>query len=886
MRRLFVVLLCVNLLCICLTSQNTLSTFKSAQYENTNSLSFSSESITAESSILRGPYLQKLTPSSVVIKWRTVSNMESKVFYGVTQTSFPDSVATNPLQTEHELELTGLLANQKYYYYIQDDNDIVLPPSPDQYFITSPPHGTAQAVTAWVLGDPGTANQNARDVRDAYYNYIGSNHTDMMLFLGDNAYNSGTDAEYQSAMFENMYEDKLKNTVSWSCLGNHDGYTAISSTQSGPYYDIFTFPTNGEAGGTPSGTEAYYSFDYANIHFIVLESYETDRSIGSAMYNWALMDIQNTTQDWIVAFWHHPAYSKGSHNSDTETELIEMRENFVPMLEENGVDLVMSGHSHSYERSYFVNGHYGNSTTFDQQVHTVGTNGYGDGQIGGDGYYNKDVCFPGSVYITTGSAGKKSGGSFDHPIFNYAASSLGSAVLEINGDQMDVKFVRETGAIDDFFTIKKGSFGYACDDGDPCTINDAIDASCNCVGDLLIPADSDNDGTTDCYDDCPNDPDKIAPGVCGCGVSDSDSDMDETLDCEDDCPNDPSKTSPGLCGCGFSDTADTDMDGTIDCQDECPTDPSKTSPGLCGCGFSDTGDSDMDGVLDCHDECPNDPSKILAGICGCGLTDTGDADMDGTLDCIDDCPLDPAKVELGICGCGNVDIDMDQDGLCDIGISNCSVINQDDFETGPGIWIAGGNDAEHVNSIFSPQGDYSLRIRNTIQTSSMYTSMLDLSQVDTLRVQFSYQSNGFVSPLSFFLEFSNDGGSSFTTVKNWIAGIDFNDGAIYQESFDLQLGLTSTSVIRFRSNGVDNTNEVYLDNIQLMTCTDQCIDYRIYTDNTVSELVNAANIGVETNRMTLTGMHVNQHAGNYVLLTEGFEVKEQAIFHAFIQGCN
>ena len=65
------------------------------------------------------------------------------------------------------------------------------------------------------------------------------------------------------------------------------------------FIDIFTFPTAGESGGVPSGTEAYYSFDYGNVHFIVLESYETDRSVGGTMYNWAQSDIQNTTQEFI-----------------------------------------------------------------------------------------------------------------------------------------------------------------------------------------------------------------------------------------------------------------------------------------------------------------------------------------------------------------------------------------------------------------------------------------------------------------------------------------------------------------------------------------------------------------------------------------------------------
>ena len=54
--------------------------------------------------------------------------------------------------------------------------------------------------------------------------------------------------------------------------------------------------------------------------------------------------------------------------------------------------------------------------------------------------------------------------------------------------------------------------------------------------------DSDIDGTPDCLDNCPNDPNKIDPGICGCGTPDTDSDGDGTLDCNDGCPNDPNKT--------------------------------------------------------------------------------------------------------------------------------------------------------------------------------------------------------------------------------------------------------------------------------------------------------------------------------------------------------
>ena len=79
--------------------------------------------------------------------------------------------------------------------------------------------------------------------------------------------------------------------------------------------------------------------------------------------------------------------------------------------------------------------------------------------------------------------------------------------------------------------------------------------------------DSDDDGTPDCNDGCPDDPDKVDVGLCGCGISDVDSDLDGTPDCSDGCPNDVGKTDPGICGCGESDE-DLDENGVPDCIDD------------------------------------------------------------------------------------------------------------------------------------------------------------------------------------------------------------------------------------------------------------------------------------------------------------------------------
>lgn len=74
------------------------------------------------------------------------------------------------------------------------------------------------------------------------------------------------------------------------------------------------------------------------------------------------------------------------------------------------------------------------------------------------------------------------------------------------------------------------------------------------------------DAGTTAPDECPDDPNKVMTGTCGCGVADADTDEDGQLDCQDGCPGDPAKTEPLACGCGL---AETDKDGNTvpDCLD-------------------------------------------------------------------------------------------------------------------------------------------------------------------------------------------------------------------------------------------------------------------------------------------------------------------------------
>jgi hypothetical protein len=454
--------------------------------------------------ISRGPYLQSGTATSVVVRWSTVVPTDSIVRYGSAPDSLTSSVGSGGLTTDHEIELSGLSPDTRYYYSVGNSTEVFAGDDLDHFFITSPVTGASKPTRIWVLGDSGTANADAQAVASAYTTFSGTTHTDLWLMLGDNAYYDGTDGEYQAAVFD-TYPDTLRKSVLWPTLGNHDGISADSSTQSGPYYDIFTLPKAGEAGGLASGTEAYYSFDYGNIHFICLDSHETNRSPSGAMLTWAAADIAATTQEWIIAFWHHPPYSKGSHNSDTETQLIDMRQNALPILEAAGVDLVLSGHSHSYERSFLLEGHYGTSDTLAEAMKIDD----GNGREGGNGaymaVYDEANPFQGTVYITAGSSGWTGGGLLNHPVMVHASLNLlGSLVLDIDGNRLDASFVGSDGTTLDSFTILKNldncplvaNPGQA--DGDSDAVGDACD---NCIATANTDQlDADSDGTGDVCD--------------------------------------------------------------------------------------------------------------------------------------------------------------------------------------------------------------------------------------------------------------------------------------------------------------------------------------------------------------------------------------------------
>ncbi|HNS12659.1 MAG TPA: fibronectin type III domain-containing protein [Bacteroidia bacterium] len=414
-------------------------------------------------SLTRGPYLQQSTESSIFIRWRTNIPCDSKIDFGTDPLHLNLSTTSTTQTTEHVVQLINLNKNTKYYYAI-GSSGTKLQGDLENYFVTNPHVGSTDSVRIWVIGDFGRSSTAQRLVRDSYEAYTGTKHTNLWLWLGDNAYNDGTDSEYQTKVFDE-YPKQFKKWVTWPTSGNHDLHSANSNNLTGPYYDNFTMPMHGEAGGVPSGTEAYYSFNYANIHFVCLESYGSNfRSATGDMANWLHADLSANTQTFTVVYFHHPPYSKGSHDSDAETELIQMRTNIVPILENYKVDLVLAGHSHSYERTMMLHGHYGNSNTFN--VSTMTTDA-GSGTFPNSYVKNGTGSF-GTVYVVCGTSGYAGSTMSDWPhdaMYEYTVNHYGSLVIDVKGNQLNCKYLTSSGAIRDEFTIIKPGFPTGLIDG-------------------------------------------------------------------------------------------------------------------------------------------------------------------------------------------------------------------------------------------------------------------------------------------------------------------------------------------------------------------------------------------------------------------------------------
>jgi predicted MPP superfamily phosphohydrolase len=188
-----------------------------------------------------------------------------------------------------------------------------------------------------IIGDTGTGTKQQQQIADLMIRYREAYPFDFVLMLGDNLYGTETPADYRKK-FSDVYQKLLDNKVKfYATLGNHD-------EPNERFYESFNM----------NGKE-YYRFTRGNVAFYSLNSTYMDKK----QLDWLNSELAKDTSDWKIAFCHHPPYSSGGkHGSDKS-----LREVVEPVFVKYGVNVVLTGHDHFYERIkpqkgvyYFVSG--------------------------------------------------------------------------------------------------------------------------------------------------------------------------------------------------------------------------------------------------------------------------------------------------------------------------------------------------------------------------------------------------------------------------------------------------------------------------------------------------------------------------------------------------
>jgi len=287
------------------------------------------------------PYLQMPTPSSMTIQWRTSVETVGAVRYGRTDSLAVEVSNPEPVQW-HTFTLEDLLPDTDYLYQVYADGEAV----GETYSFRTAPEEDVPFVFA-VVGDTMYSHEEKLQIRDR----IMEDDPSFLIHVGDFVGETGGYEEslWRKHWFQD-YGELMSRIPLIPVLGNHEYQGVIVVYFSIPgaaplFHDYFTAP----------GNERWYSYDWANVHFIVLDANITeDLQPGCEQLQWLEKDLVENTDgrddpDWLFACWHEPAFSSGAGQIDLTGN--PLRENVVPLMERFGVDVVFYGHDHFYERS-------------------------------------------------------------------------------------------------------------------------------------------------------------------------------------------------------------------------------------------------------------------------------------------------------------------------------------------------------------------------------------------------------------------------------------------------------------------------------------------------------------------------------------------------------
>jgi len=279
--------------------------------------------------LTRAPYLQMLAKTSVVVVFRTAEAVTVEVDYGTTS-SFGSTTSGGSAQ-KHAVALTGLTPGQRYYYRLRVGSDVLVQGG-DYFFDTDAGVGDDE-FSFFTTGDIGQSGGKQEETAARILQT--SPRAEMGLICGDVVYPDGESGDYDSYLMK-PWATMMSNMAIYPALGNHDWHVDPENH----FVQEWVLPNN----------EHYYSYDRGNAHFIALDTRDGDIYDRAAQVEWLRADLEaNKDAQWTFVYYHHPGYTctyKGNERS--------VIDNFHPLFDEYGVDVVFMGHAHTYERLYPV----------------------------------------------------------------------------------------------------------------------------------------------------------------------------------------------------------------------------------------------------------------------------------------------------------------------------------------------------------------------------------------------------------------------------------------------------------------------------------------------------------------------------------------------------
>jgi hypothetical protein len=301
-------------------------------------------------SLLRQPYVQRVTATSAVVVWASLEAGPAEVRYqrqgsgktlivpAATQFYSPARTSMKVGYYHHEAVLTGLTSGTTYRYDVFVGG-VDMTPVTD--LLTTAPQTGRGTVSFAVFGDSGSGTDNQQAIADLLAAGFRDNRWDLAIHTGDIVYPRGTYQLFHDRFFA-IYADWLRRRPIFFAAGNHEYYAENGQ----PYLDLFAMPENGHDPMAPGYRERYFSFDYGPIHFISLDTNSfSGNTPRQQQLTWLVRDLAATTQPWKVVFMHIPAYGSSDWASNATLRAV-----LPAVFERYGVQLVLAGHQHSYAR--------------------------------------------------------------------------------------------------------------------------------------------------------------------------------------------------------------------------------------------------------------------------------------------------------------------------------------------------------------------------------------------------------------------------------------------------------------------------------------------------------------------------------------------------------